>query len=127
MSAYENLPVFKAALALAGYFYIITAHFNKRDKYEIGADLCRLSRRVLSLVVKANTKNRRVEKLEQAIEVLEDLKIQVYLCKEVRAFRSIKSFEVSTRKIVDILKQCEGWKDAGISQGHKPQTERAKS
>jgi hypothetical protein len=84
-------------------------HFNKHYKYTIGADLCNLSRRILILIARANTKQARQARLTEALELLEELKIIVHVCKEIKAFNSFKSFEVATKSVIEVSKQCEGW------------------
>jgi hypothetical protein len=109
MSFYEQTRVYKKALELTAYFNMIVIHFNKHYKYTIGSDLCNLSRRILILIARANTKQERQVKLTETIELLEELKIMVHVCKEVKAFNSFKSFEFATKLVIEVLKQCEGW------------------
>lgn len=109
MSLYEDLPVYKKALDLAVYFEKIVRHFEKYHKYTLGSELRNLSRSILILIAKANTKGVRKEKLLEAIDKLEELKILIHICKEIKAFRSFHSFEHSTKLTIEVLKQCEGW------------------
>jgi hypothetical protein len=108
MSLYENLPVYKKSLELAVYFDKIVTHFAKRHKYTVGSKLCNLSSEILLLVAKANTKQVRAERLQEALDKLEELKILIHLCKEIKAFRSFNGFEYSSKLVIDISKQCEG-------------------
>ena len=119
-SLYENLQVYKSALDLAVYFEKIVCHFDRQHKFTIGADLKNLSRRVLVLVAKANTLEARKECLLEALDKLEELKIIIRLCKEVKVFNSVKSFEFSVKSVIGISKQCEGWLRARINQENKP-------
>ena len=120
MSLYEQLPVYKKALDLTVYFNTIVRHFDKHCKYTIGADLCNLSRRILILVARANAKQDRIIKLQEAIELLEELKILIHVCKEIKAFRSSNTFEFSIRKTIEVAKQCEGWLKSQSSSNNKP-------
>ncbi len=106
---YEKLPVFKAALDLAVYFEKIVQHFARYHKYTIGTDLRNLSRRILVLIARANTKRERKESLVEALEKLSELKIIIKLCKEAKGFRSFKSFEFATKSVSNVARQCEGW------------------
>src|SRR3972149_10394051 len=108
-SRYENLPVYKQALDLAVYFEKVVRYFPKYYKYTIGSELRNLSRAILVLVAKANIRQTRKDNLTVALEKLEELKILIHLCKEVKAFNSFKSFEFATKKTVEVAKQCEGW------------------
>lgn len=106
---YEQLPVYKKALEVAIHFENVVRGFDKYHKYTVGADLRNLSRRILTLVAKANIKEERKDCLIEAIEKLEELKILLHLCKEIKAFRSFKSFEFASRSVIEVAKQCEGW------------------
>jgi hypothetical protein len=120
MSLYENLPVYKKALDLTVYFNTIVIHFNKHYKYTIGADLCNLSRKILIIIARANLKEDRKLKLIEAIEFLEELKILLHICKEVKAFNGKKSFGVAVKSVIEVLKQCEGWLRSQNSSSTKP-------
>jgi hypothetical protein len=120
MSLYEQLPVYKKALDLTVYFNTIVRHFDKHSKYTIGAELCNLSRKILILIARANAKQERQAKLQEAIELLEELKILIHVCKEIKAFRSSNSFEFATRKTIEVAKQCEGWLRSQNSSNVKP-------
>jgi hypothetical protein len=123
MSLYEELPVYKKVLDLAVYFEKIVKNFERYHKYTIGADLKNLSRRILVLIAKANTKQTRKECLAEALDKLEELKITIHLCKEIKAFRSLNSSRFAVESIIDISKQCEGWK-ARISPVDEPEEAR---
>ena len=108
-SLYENLPVYKKALDLAVYIETIVFHFSRYHKYTVGTDLRNLSRRVVVLVARANLKSVRKETLAQGLECIEELKILIRICKEIKAFRSLKSYEFAARLTIDVARQCEGW------------------
>lgn len=107
---YENLPVYKKAFDLTTHFEKVVKGFNRFHRYAIGTDLRSLSMRILVLIAKANTKEQRIRCLEEAIGQLEELKIVVRVCREVGAFKSFKSFEFASKSVIDLLRQCEGWK-----------------
>jgi hypothetical protein len=108
-SLYQNLPVYKSSLDLAVYFEKIIRNFDRYHKYTVGSELRNLSRNILILVAKANTKQARKGCLEEAIEKLGELKILIHLCKEIKVFNSFKSFEFATKSVIEVSKQCEGW------------------
>ncbi|MBI4707757.1 MAG: four helix bundle protein [Candidatus Omnitrophica bacterium] len=111
MSFYEDLKVYKKAKDMATYFEEIVRHFDRYNKYNLGADIRKLAREILVLIAKANTRRLRIELLGKSIDKLEELKIILNLAKEAKAFNSFKSFEVSTKLVIEVLKQCEGWKE----------------
>ena len=108
-SFYENLPIYKKALDLTIYIETIVRSFSRYHKYTVGTDLRNLSKRILVLIAKANSKNERSVSLKEAIERIEELKILIRVCKEIKAFSSFRSFEYTTRLTIDVARQCEGW------------------
>lgn len=120
---YENLRVYKKSLELVVYFEKTVRGFDRYDKYTVGADLRNLSKAILVLVAKANTKVGREQCLKMALEKLEELKIIVHVCKEINAFKSFKSFEFVTKLIVEISKQCEGWLRSQNTSGNPLEVE----
>lgn len=117
---YENLRVYKKSFELVSYFETIVRGFDRYHKYAIGHEFRKLSRAILVLIAKANTKVARTECLTDAIEKLQELKILVHVGKEISAFKSFKSFEHVTKLIVDISRQCEGWLKSQNASGKKP-------
>ena len=108
-SLYENLPVYKKALDLTVYFENIVRNFSRYHKYTVGTELRNLSRRILVLIAKANIRRERINALSEALQSLEELKILIRICKEIKAFRTFKSYEFATRLTIEVAKQCEGW------------------
>ncbi len=109
MSAYEKLPVYKSASDLAEYIDGVVCHFAKRHKYTVGAKLLSAALDALLLIAAAVKKEDRSDCLKQAIEKLEEMKILLRFSKNRKAFNSFHSFEVSTKKVINVAKQCEGW------------------
>ncbi len=110
MSAYEDLPVYKKAKDMTVYFYLIVRHFDRYNKYDIGQEIKSLARKALRLITKANIKQVRKEYLTQAIDSLEELKIALNIAKDLEVFKNkTHSFEVAIKKVIEVLKQCEGW------------------
>lgn len=116
MSLYEDLPVYKKALDLAVYFEKTVRGFERYHKFTIGADLKNLSRRILVLIAKANTKQFRTDCLTGALDKLEELKITLHFCKEVKAFHNFRSFEIAVKSVIEVSKQCEGWMSSWENQ-----------
>jgi hypothetical protein len=121
---YENLRVYKKSFELVSYFETSVRSFDRYHKYAIGLHFRNLSRAIVVLVAKANTKSERTSCLKEALEKLEELKILVHVGKEIHAFKSFKSFEHVTRLIVDIAKQCEGWLKSQNAAGNGPEAAR---
>ena len=109
MAHYEHLPIYKSALDLCIYFEKVVRHFDRHHKYVIGADLRKLSIKAAMLIIKANDSRDKTPLLLELKDVLEEIKILVKICKEVKAFNSFKSFEVSVKMVDSVIKQCAGW------------------
>lgn len=121
-SAYENLPVYKKSLELTVYLENIVKYFSRYNKYTVGTDVRNLSRQILVLIAKANIKSGRKDCLIEALEKLEELKILIRICKELKAFHSPNSYEVSSKSVIEIIKQCEGWLRSQNPAPNKPGT-----
>ena len=109
MAHYEHLPIYKSALDLCIYFEKIVRNFNRNHKYVIGADLRRLSIRAVMLIIKANDVRNKTPLLLQLKDVLEEIKILIKICKEVKAFNNFKSFVFSVKLVDSVIRQCAGW------------------
>jgi len=109
MAYYEHLPIYKAALDLCIYFEKIVRHFDKHHKYVIGADLRKLSVRAVMLVIKANDARDKLPLLLNLKDTLEEIKILIKICKEIRAFNSFKSFTTSIKMLDAVIRQSAGW------------------
>ncbi len=91
------------------YFEQIVRHFARYHKYTIGSELRTLSRQAVLLIIKANNARDKAPHLEQLLEKLEEMKILIRIAKEVKAFNSFHSFEVSVRHLDSVTRQCVGW------------------
>jgi len=109
VARYEHLPVYKSAMDMTVYFEQIVRHFERYHKYTIGSELRTLSRQAVLLIIKANNARDKVPRLEQLLEKLEEMKVLVRIAKEVKAFNSFHSFEVSVRHLDSVTRQCAGW------------------
>lgn len=122
MAQYEHLPIFKKAYDLTLYFEKIVRNFSRYHKYSIGAELRELSREVLRLIRRANDAEDKAPLLLQNRERLEDLKIAVRLCKDLKAFVNFNSFQYSINEVVDICRQNEGWLKAMLQKSGGPES-----
>lgn len=89
--------------------------FARYHAFTLGADLRNGSRRMLTLVVRANSRDDKVPLLLELREEVEALKVVLRLCADVKAFANFRSFEHAITQAVEIAKQNEGWLK---SQGH---------
>ena len=109
MAQYEHLPIYKKMFDLAVYTEKIVKNFSRYHKYTIGAEIRNLTRKVLVLVIRANSSHDKKAILLEVRELLEELKILARLAKEVKAFGSFNSFEYFVKEVVEVSRQNEGW------------------
>ena len=109
MAQTEHLPIYKAAYDLCLYFEQVVRNFPRYHKYSLGTDLRDGARRVLKPVVRANAQRDKTATLLQIREELEELKVLLRLCHDVRAFANFNAFEHAVTQVTAIAKQNEGW------------------
>jgi hypothetical protein len=109
MARYEHLPIYKKALETAVYFEKVVAGFSRYHKYTLGTDMRDKSREIVGLIVKANSAKEKLPLLLNLRDKLEELMILIRICKEVKAFKSFKSFQFAIEETVSISRQNEGW------------------
>jgi hypothetical protein len=121
MARYEHLPIYKKASELAVYLQGVIRNFSRYNKYSIGAELRELSRKIILLIIRANSHRDKSEILTELVETCEMLKTSIVFTKEVKAFSSFKSFQQASSLAVILCKQSEGWlKSSRKSQNHQP-------
>jgi len=109
MARYENLPIYKRAMDLAVLLENAVHGFPRYHKYAIGADLRHLARRLLALVITANSRADKVLALTALRDASEEMKTLIVLGKEIKAFHSFKQFELAAPAATEISRQSEGW------------------
>lgn len=110
MAYYEHLLIYQKALALCVYLEKVVCHFSRYHKYNAGADLRKLSRRNIRLIIKANSLlTGREETLWELRENIEELKVCMRICKEVGTFRNLNSFLYAMEEVIVLARQNEAW------------------
>jgi len=113
----EHLPIYKGSYDLCLYLEQVVRGFSRYHKYSLGADLRDGARRVLKLIVRANQRGDKAPVLLEVREEIEQLKVVLRLCHDVKAFPNLNSFEHAIRQVTEIAKQNEGWLKSQ-RQGH---------
>ena len=93
MAHTEQLPVYKGAYDLCLYLEQVVRNFARYHKYSLGTDLRDGAREVLKLIVRANARRDKAPVLLEIREELEELKVLLRLCQDVKAFPNFNSFE----------------------------------
>ena len=109
MSYYEHLPIYKKSMDFVIYIENIVRGFSRYHKYSIGSDLRKLAYLMVQLIIKANNQMKRLIILHELRDTIEQAKTVLRLCKEIKAFKNIKSFVVGMTQIVNLSRQNEGW------------------
>ena len=109
MAKYEHLHIYKRAMDLPIYLEAVVRGFSRYHKYPIGSELRELSREIVRRIIAANSREDKLEHLSGLRDAVEQMKITIMICKEVKAFRSFKSFQHAAESAVDIGRQAEGW------------------
>ena len=117
MAKYEHLPIYKKAYDFALYCEKIVRNFSRYHKYTLGTELREGSRELIRLIRAANESDRRVLVLLELRHKLEDLKLTIRLCKDLKAFANFNSYQYAINEVVDISKQNEGWLKASQKRG----------
>lgn len=108
MVTYDNLPIYKSALDLAIYFEKIVKHFDRYHKYTIGTDLRNKSRDIATQVMRSNA-TKQVDDIRELVAKIEELKLIIRLCKEVKGFSNFNSYGFSSKLIANLSRQANGW------------------
>ncbi len=109
MAYYENLPIYRRTMELAVFVESMVRNFARYHKYALGADMRHLSRRLVALVIKANSRRDKTAVLTELRDSSEEMKVLIVLAKEVRAFTNFKEFQQASMLATDISRQSEGW------------------
>ncbi|MCP4399489.1 MAG: four helix bundle protein [bacterium] len=111
MARYEHLPIYKAAFDLNVYVEKIVRHFSRYHKYTLGTELRERARCLAQIIRRANNQQgqEKLDVLHELREELEQMKLTVRLCKEVKTFHNFNSFQTVVNQIINISKQNEGW------------------
>ena len=106
---YTKLPIFKKALEINAYIDTIVKGFSRYHKYSIGQELREKAREVIYAIYKVYFTANKIEAITHLRDSNEELKIIIYLAKEIEAFNSFKQFELSSKLCFEIAKQSQAW------------------
>ena len=81
MAYYENLPIYKKSLELVVYIENVVRNFSRYHKYTIGTNMRDLSRNLVALVIKANSRKDKYNLLTQLRNKGEKMKFNIMIRK----------------------------------------------
>ncbi len=121
MAQYEHLPIFRKSVELGVYLDKVVRNFSRYHKYSVGSDLRELSRKILFLVILANSERDKVKSLRKLVETCEMLKTMLFFAKEIQAFQNFQNFQCATALAVILCKQSQGWLNSSLKKGRNYQ------
>ncbi len=74
MAQYEHLPIYKKAFELSLFLENEVKNFSRYQKYTLGSELRKKSRRVAILIIRANSRTDKLGILLELREILEEIK-----------------------------------------------------
>jgi hypothetical protein len=116
-------PIAKAAMRVLAAVYQSVDRFSRVHKYTVGANLRIESMAVARAVTQAwhRRGDRQLPAVREVAVAIDNLKITLQLCDDVKAFRSFAEFEALARIVNDLGRQCGGWLKSLHSMGQNPQ------
>lgn len=109
MAQFEHLPIYKQTYNLLVEFHKLLPNFPKKYKFIIGGEIISDLNKGIVMVIQINRKTDKADLLEELILLFEKVKIQIRLLKSLDVVSKELYLKLSD-KIIQILKQCEGWK-----------------
>ena len=110
MTRYQHLPVFQAIYDFSLEIHRRVGNFPHSHKYALGQKLKKIVSDLIDAVIEANSKEEKVPSLEKAEILLEKLKIHLRLTYDLKIIGH-KGFEYLARKLEEIGKQLNKWKE----------------
>ncbi len=108
MGLYDELPVYKASYDLLIEIFKFVRNFSKEFKYTIGENLKTEGIELIKLIYQANASRDKVERIRQAREKIEMLRLYLRLMKDMRQI-NIPKFVFINEKIEVVSRQLIGW------------------
>ena len=105
----ENFPIFRKALELCVYMEEIVKSFDRYHRYTVGEDMRQMSKELLFIINRVGLTDDKVETLTRLRDRCEDMKMMLLISKELKAFRSFKQFEHSSKLSVEVCRQSQAW------------------
>ena len=99
-SHYERLPIYKAAMDLVVNLDGIVRGFSRYHKYSIGSQLRNESLLLADLIMQANVREARAQKIPELCRHVERMKLLCNAAKEVKAWKSFKQFMQVMEQVV---------------------------
>jgi hypothetical protein len=107
---HESPAVVKLAQRVLVEIEEVVRTFPRFHKYAVGDELRTRARNVARTSIRAwRDSKRRGEWIGRLVTAVDDLKLDLQIAKEVKAFKSFDQFEALARNVLTLGRQCGGW------------------
>ena len=106
---YENLPIYRKAIEINVYIEEMVRAFSRYHKYAIGSELRAKAREIIYAIPKVFYTDNKKEALVALRDRVEELKILIYLSKELKVLKNFRQFEVLSKLARELARQAQGW------------------
>ena len=107
----NHLPIWRDANRLLVAIEQAVHRFPRYHKYALGTDLRRQAMGVCRLILRAADKgDDQLARVARVVDAVDDLKLQIQLGKELKAFASFTEFQAIAELAVAVGKQSGGWR-----------------
>jgi hypothetical protein len=117
---YQHLPIWQQANRLLLELEIIVKQFSRYHKYTIGTELRQVVLRLCKAIHRAFTrKYSKTKCIQHVVELIDDLKFQLRLGKELKAFKNFAQYEQLAELVVSLGRQAGGWFKQAKAEANK--------
>ncbi len=118
---YKDLPILRDAKSLLVRLEQTVKDFPRYHKYTLGSDLRQQSYKVVRMIVFCiQTKQNRVHNVQRLFLMIEDLKTQLQIGKELAVYQNFKQFEGLAKMTFDLSKQVKSWQNKLQQRANQP-------
>jgi hypothetical protein len=111
MGRVSHLPIWRDATRLLVAIEQAVRAFPRYHKYTLGSELRRQAMTVCRAILRAaDHREEQLPHVQRLVEVVDDLKLQIQLGKELQAFKSFNQFQAIAELAVAVGKQSGGWR-----------------
>ena len=106
----NRLPIWRDASRLLAETEQVVRTFARYHKYSIGAQLRATAMRLCQSIHRAvSRKHSQVKLVQQVTELVDDMKLQIQLARELNAFANFTQFQRVAELAVSLGRQAGGW------------------
>ena len=119
----NRLPIWRDANCMLVLVEELVRGFTRYHKYSIGTELRQTALRLCQTIHRAcSRQGSKVRMVQQASELVDDLKMQIQLARELRAFRGFAQFQQAAELAVSLGRQVGGWLRQARAEARRTQS-----